>query len=509
MRNEELRMKTMRYMRLACLLLLSLLLLGGLPGCTPRPDGAVTDAAALPELYPDYVDVTIPCNVAPLNFLVRDDEADALCVTVRGETDSLVLHRRGRKALFPEREWHTLLERERGHRLTVTLLVRRQGRWTRYPAFSWSVVPDSLDAYITYRLIEPGYEVWHALQIEERCTENFDRRTLADNAQLGGKCMNCHIHAGRRGDCSLFYLRGRGGGALLNREGRLRKLELKDSLMVTATTYGDFHPDGRYGVFSANDVIPLFHAHDNRRLEVYDAASDLVVADFDTNRLIHSPLVASDSVLETFPAFSADGRWVYFCSAPLLSLPDSLRSLRYSLCRIAFDSVTGRWGNRVDTLRNARQSEGSVSHIKASPDGRYLLYCVSDYGTFPIWHRETALELLDLRDGSRHVPAAWNSDRSDTYHTWSSNSRWVAFASKRGDGQYGRVYFGYLDAEGRAHKPFVLPQADPEQEDLNLKSYNIPDLSTTPTTFDFRAVREADARTEAEPFTTAVNDASL
>lgn len=206
------------------------------------------------------------------------------------------------------------------------------------------------------------------------------------------------------------------------------------------------------------------------------------------------------TILETFPTFSADGKWIYYCSAPTVPLPDSVQQLRYSLCRIAFDANHGAWGDRVDTLWNARLEKGSVCHPKASPDGRYLLYTVADYGTFPIWHRETELQLMDLQTGAIDSLPMVNSSRSDTYHSWSSGSRWFAFASKRGDGQYGRVYFAYLDAEGKAHKPFVLPQSDPEKDDLTLKSYNIPDLSATPVPFDASSIKRINRQLKAEEF---------
>lgn len=436
-----------------------LLLCYCLYACSPRPE-SVQPADRLLVLYPEYQDVTIPYNVAPLNFLVRNEGVDAVCVSVKGASDSLEINARGNKAIFPLK----------------------------------------VDAYVSYRLIEPGYEVWNTLQIRERCIENFEERILADNSQTDGKCMNCHVHGGNSGNLSMFHLRGEGGGTVLNRDGKLRKLALKNEQMISAAVYGDFHPDGRYGVFSSNVIIPMFHTESNRRLEVYDTVSDLAVADFDGNRMILSPLTADSTVLETFPTFSADGKWIYYCSAPTVPLPDSVQQLRYSLCRIAFDANHGAWGDRVDTLWNARLEKGSVCHPKASPDGRYLLYTVADYGTFPIWHRETELQLMDLQTGAIDSLPMVNSSRSDTYHSWSSGSRWFAFASKRGDGQYGRVYFAYLDAEGKAHKPFVLPQSDPEKDDLTLKSYNIPDLSATPVPFDASSIKRINRQLKAEEF---------
>lgn len=474
-------------------------LLYGLQACTPRPQSVQPAGEAL-VIYPEYQNVTIPCNIAPLNFLLRHEGVDAICVNVRGMSDSLHVNARGNKVVFPLNAWHDLLEMEKGNTLEVTVMARTDGRWLRYPPFAWQVVNGRLDPYISYRLIEPGYEVWNALQIRERCIENFDERILADNGQTDGKCMNCHVHGGNSGSLSMFHLRGEGGGTILNRYGRLRKLALKNGQMISAAVYGDFHPSGRYGVFSSNIIIPMFHTESNLRLEVYDTASDLAIADFDENRMIVSPLTADSMTLETFPTFSADGKWVYYCSAPRVALPDSVRQLRYSLCRIAFDAKQGTWGERIDTIWNALLHGGSVCHPKASPNGRYLLYTVADYGTFPIWHRETELQLMDLQTGTIDSLLIANSNRSETYHSWSSDSRWFAFASKRGDGQYGRVYFAYLDVTGKAHKPFVLPQSDPEKDDLMLKSYNIPDLSATPTPFDALSIKQINRQMKAEPF---------
>lgn len=60
--------------------------------------------------------------------------------------------------------------------------------------------------------------------------------------------------------------------------------------MISAAVYGDFHPSGRYAVFSSNIIIPAFHAQGSKRLEVYDTESDLAIADFEQNRMILSPL---------------------------------------------------------------------------------------------------------------------------------------------------------------------------------------------------------------------------
>jgi len=477
------------YVAVCCVFLLA--------ACTPSPKD-VTQSDSLPTIYPDYADVTIPSNIAPLNFLLRND-ADAVEVVVKGKSESIVVSG-GSEVCFPQKKWQQLLEKETGNRLSFQVTARVGGKWIAYKPFGCEVVKDKLDSYLSYRLIEPGYEVWSDIRICERNIENFDGRILADNNQLSNSCMNCHIYGNQKGDLTLFHLRGKDGGTILNRDGNLRKLKLKTEGMISAAVYGGFHPSGRYGVFSTNVIIPEFHSQGSKRMEVYDTVSDLVVADFDNNRILTSHLISNPNVFETFPVFSADGRSIYFCSAKSVALPAEVKKLKYSLCRIAFDPVKRQFGTTVDTLWNARTTGKSVCFPRVSPDGRYILYTVADYGTFPIWHRETDLQMMNLQTGAVDPLTIVNSNRSDTYHSWSSNSRWFVFASKRDNGQYGKPYFAYVDKNGKASKPFVLPQKHPSHYDEFLYSYNIPELSRTKASFKASDIEKIYAGKRAEEF---------
>ena len=79
-----------------------------------------------------------------------------------------------------------------------------QGKWLRYPSFYWQVVPEKLDSYISYRLIEPGYEVWNKIQLCEREINSFEERIIADNKDTDGSCMNCRIYGNKKGSLSMF-----------------------------------------------------------------------------------------------------------------------------------------------------------------------------------------------------------------------------------------------------------------------------------------------------------------
>ena len=445
--------------------------------CTPSPKD-VAESDALPPIYPDYIGVTVPSNIAPLNFLLRDS-CEAIYVTAATDGSEIKSDGKGNEVIFDLKDWKKLMEASAGKTVTVTVTALLKGRWIKYRPFDIEVSADSIDPYLTYRLIEPDYEVFSRLQIMERNVEDFSERTLCDYNAVGNRCMNCHTHAPRDGDLSFLYVRGEGGGMVLNDHGRLRLLDFKTPDMVSGSVYAQFDPSGRYIAFSTNAIIPAFHSRPDKRLEVFDTKSDVYVYDIREDRVLRSAFLADSTRLETFPTFAADGKSVYYCVADGPARPSRLDSLHYSLCRIGFDPATGSFADKVDTITAGRRGN-SVSHPRVSPDGSRLLYTVSDFGTFPIWHREADLRMIDLRSGAVDSLAAVNSGMSDTYHTWSSSGRWFVFASKRDDGLYGKPYFAHVAADGTVSKPFVLPQESPSFYDHNLKSYNVPDLGPVP-----------------------------
>mgnify|MGYP002623080051 CR=1 FL=1 len=474
------------YILLALLTLLS---------CTPTPKD-VTKSEALPAIYPDYAGVTIPVNIAPLNFLIRDD-VEAVQVTA----GDITVKAKGNEVVFDEDDWHTLLAENKNIKVTVTTL--KDGKWTEYRSFYWQVVDDKIDPYLTYRLIEPDYEIWNNLQIKQRCVENFKEKALCDYRLANNQCMNCHATGSQNPNLSMMYVRGPHGGAILNQNGTLRKLAIKTSDMISGSVYYGFSPSGRYITFSTNIIIPAFHSKAGKRLEVFDSKSDVYVADLQENRIIRSPLLSDSLTFETFPTFSPDGKYIYYCAAPHVQLPQELKQLQYALVRIPFDEKTGTIGTKVDTVYSAatlsQQKKHSVCHPRISPDGRYIVYTVADYGTFPIWHQESDLQMMDLQTGRIDTMKIVNSNKSDTYHSWSSNSRWLVFASKRDNGLYGKPYFCYIDRNGTPHKPFVLPQQSPSFYDETLKSFNVPEFSKGDIPFDAVAVERL-LQQEAEPF---------
>ena len=137
------------------------------------------------------------------------------------------------------------------------------------------------------------------------------------------------------------------------------------------------------------------------------------------------------------------------------------------------------------TLFNAVKMGKSLTWPRPSYDGRYLLFTLQDYGYFSVWHNESDQWLLDLQTGEARPLTEANSNRADSYHNWNVNSHWVVFTSRRGDGLYTRLYLMSIDEQGRASKPFLLPQRNPwDYYDGSIYSFNTPDFTKTKVDFN-------------------------
>ncbi len=273
-----------------------------------------------------------------------------------------------------------------------------------------------------------------------------------------------------------LHLRAKHAGTLLLNQGTITKLDTKTEQTMSALVYPYWHPGGKFIAYSVNDTKQLFHTHHQNRIEVMDLYSDVVVYDVAKNEIVTAPQLFDKGVFETFPSFSADGKTLYFCTARKLKIPDETEKLRYHLCAISFDAETRTFGNVVDTLYHAEQMDKSVSFPRVSPDGKHLMFTLADFATFPIWHQEADLWMLDMENGELQCLDALNSNSVESYHSWSSNSRWVVFSSRRMDGLYTRPYIAYVSADGTVGKPFILPQAKGDFYDKCMNSYNIPEL---------------------------------
>ena len=469
----------MKHLFLSLCLSVSVFLLS----CSSRPDNP-TLVSQLPAIYPDYIGVTIPADIAPLNFNFSDEAIDRMDVIVKGDKGG-ELHVNGEWADFDINEWHALTEQNQGGKLTVSVCTEKDGQWTQYKDFDIFVSETRLDDWgLSYRRIKPGYEVGRAIGIYQRELGSFDEYAIITETVVPGRCFNCHTANRTNPNRLTMQMRGEGGGTMIQKDGHQMWVETKTDSTKAAGSYSYWHPQGDYVALAVNSVHQAFFTGTGQRIEVYHTFSNVEVLDTRTNELILSPLLQTDD-LEIFPAFSHDGNWLYYSTSKSCRVPAEYEKVKCSLCRIAFDAEKGVFGETVDTLLNGPATDKSYVLARPSYDGRWLMYCASSRGNFPVSQNDADLWLMDLKTGESRELKELNTPQSESYHNWSENSRWFVFSSKREDGMYTKLYLATIDEQGRVSKPFLLPQRHPRlfyREMMD--AYNCPDFTKTKVELD-------------------------
>ena len=472
-----------------------------LSSCVSHPDvpSSAKDAKCQPDIFPDYCDVTVPYNIAPLNFMLPKDGYEECVARITMPDGKQQTYGDGVKVQIPEDEWHDMLDASKGKSIKVEVWGKKKGEWLSFKPFEIRVAKEPIDEYLSYRLIEPTYVAWSFMEIAQRNLTTFEETQIFNNEitmndRAKGQCINCHCYQNYKTDNMLFHVRLSNGGTVIVNDGKVSRVNMKRDYTISGGVYPAWHPTAKLIAFSTNLTRQAFHTANDNKIEVYDLASDMILYDVTTDSV---SIVSNDpELLEVYPTWSPDGKYLYYCKS--VPLPEEMRDkdirttypkVQYNLYRRPFDLATHNFGDE-ELVYDAASSDKSVTLPRISPDGRYLLFAQGQYGCFHSRHRDADIVCIPMEKFSGtpltveaasfvDLSALNSKENSDSYPTWSSNGHWIMCASRREDGNYSRVYFSYFN-NGKVEKAFLMPQEDPEYNTFLLKSYNRPEFMVEP-----------------------------
>ena len=464
-----------------------------LSSCVNHPDVPTSfkEAKSLPAIFPDYCNVTVPCNIAPLNFMLPADQYEECVARFTMADGEQQTYGNGVMVQIPETEWLDMLKTSKGKSMKVEVWGQKKGEWLSFRPFEIFVAEEPIDEYLSYRLIEPSYAGWDFMEIAQRNITSFEETQIFNNEitcndRAKGQCINCHSYQNYKTDNMLFHVRLSNAGTVIVNDGKISKRNLKRDYTISSGVYPAWHPTQKLIAFSTNKTRQAFHTQHPNKIEVFDEASDLILYDVTTDSV---SIVSNDStLLEVYPTWSPDGKYLYYCKS--VPLPEELRDkditlnyqkVQYNLYRRSFDMSSHCFGEE-ELVYDAASANKSVTLPRISPDGRYLLFAEGQYGCFHIRHADGDIVCmpLDTEAHSRIDLTNFNSEGfADSYPTWSSNGHWIMCSSRRGDGNFSRIYFSYFN-KGKVEKAFMLPQKDPEHNTFRLKCYNRPEFMVEP-----------------------------
>ncbi|HUW57542.1 MAG TPA: hypothetical protein VMZ92_12965 [Planctomycetota bacterium] len=435
---------------------------------------------------PRVLTLTYPCDNAlfPPNLCApfvewSDVNNDLWQVTVSAPDASLewTFLSAERRWRIPDDVWTRI--REAGSASLRVTGIQRSGLWGkarasvhRSRAVTIRISKDPADNAIIYRLVRPPFITKKTPNMYVR-----DIRRKRDRVFLGARqqyCLNCHTFSSKSGTHGKvgFQIRYIGAARMAHpiyfavydidrQEGR--KIILPFAIQMT--TFMAWSPDETKLAFSANQALATLPPIVYETQFAGQSTSDLAVYDATAGSACLVKGAADPKVLEIYPYWTPDGRSIVYSSAPAGLHPTVTR---FDLMVIPYDG--GRGGTPVP-IRGAAANGRSNHYARFSPDGRWMTFVQSAYGSLikassDVWIMPATLDAPPRRLAS-NVPYA-----ADSWHSWSSNSRWIVFATKRDDGIYARVYMTHIDDEGNASPAVRLPIETPEMR----TSFNLPEF---------------------------------
>ena len=470
-------------------IILSLVIVFGASICIYGKPQDVVDVTEAVKIDPDYTDLVIPPNIAPMNFKIEENgKSYKVCITPESG-NPLKVHSKDGDVRWPVKKWKAMLEANKGKRLQYDIQVQNQsGTWQKYPPFFNQVAEEDVSTHLVYRLIDPMFTQSKIMGLYDRDVTTFEEHAILQTRALDA-CYNCHSFYNKKSDRMMLHIRGGGStgaaGTFIVYDGEIKKINTTTKLNPRPGAYRSWHPNGKMIAFSANIVLQFFHSTGYTQ-EGYDKTSDLIVYDVENNTITSAPQIADPRFMETYPEWSPDGEYLYFCRA---EQPDSSSSfeqavdkIMYDLMRIHYDVDKNRWG-MPEVVLSHENTGLSITQPRISPDGRFLAFAMTKHGTFSIHRPGGDVYIMDMKTG-QYAPIEGNTDRPESYNSWSHNSRWLVYSSKKRDNFLTRPYLTYIDETGKSHKSFILPQKDPTFYDTFIITYNVPEFVNERVKFD-------------------------
>ena len=243
-------------------------------------------------------------------------------------------------------------------------------------------------------------------------------------------------------------------------------------------------PDGRYVVSTVKD-FSVFLARDDLAFSqlFFPIKGILVVYDRETGRFRELPGADDTRFVQSNPVWSPDGEYLVFArseayssekmrrkTSVLLHPKDCVefllgqRTFQYDLYRIPFND--GR-GGKPEPLAGASNNGMSNYFPKFSPDGKWIVFCRAK--SFMLLQPDSELHVIPTEGGEARRLRC-NTERMNSWHSWSPNGRWLVFSSKA-NSPYTQLMLTHIDAEGRSSPPVELDRFTTSKTAANIPEF--------------------------------------
>ncbi|HVN41949.1 MAG TPA: tetratricopeptide repeat protein, partial [Steroidobacteraceae bacterium] len=312
-------------------------------------------------------------------------------------------------------------------------------------------------------------------------------------------CGNCHSFADNGSTLGLDvdYGNDKGAYAVMSVQ---KHMVMDDEKIITWNDYkredGELtfgllsrvSPTGRYVVSTVKDRSVFVAMPDIMISQLFFPIKGiLVVYDRETKKYAALPGADDPQYVQSNAAWSPDGKEIVFARAKAYhaerleqqnsalvdekDVPEftvEKKPFRYDLYRIPFND--GKGGTAVP-LQGASDNGMSNYFPKYSPDGKWIVFCKAK--SYMLLQPDSELYIVPAKGGvARRL--RYNTARMNSWHSWSSNSRWLVFSSKVNTA-YTQLFLTHIDEAGNDSPPVLLERFTAPDRAANIPEFvNLP-----------------------------------
>ncbi len=249
-------------------------------------------------------------------------------------------------------------------------------------------------------------------------------------------------------------------------------------------------PDGRFVLSTVKDASVFVPKPDLAFSQLFFPIKGILcVYDRSTGTFTSLPGADDPQFVQSNPSWSPDGKYVVFARARAYRLKNVTGPRRvllspeeceefladgkpflFDLYRIPFN---GGKGGEPEPIEGASANGMSNFFAKYSPDGKWIVFCKA--ASYMLLQPDSELYIIPAEGGTARRLRA-NTDRMNSWHSFSPNGRWLAFSSKA-NSAYTQLFLTHIDEQGGSSPPVLLEHFTSPDRAANIPEF----VNTRPT----------------------------